>query len=1800
MARKGKEVAGKGSSGKRKVDDDKTGGGRKRRNRGVLQFFEEAADEAGGGDASDDSIFDDEGFMEEVDAVQNLKNDAFKAPNLPVFPKEEQFEEEFDKILEARYRDGSALVRFADEYDAKDSIHGGSSMPSVKDPMVWKVKCTVGRERNSAFCLMQKYVDLKELGNKIQIISAFAIDHVKGYIYVEADRQSDVIESCRGLCSIYTSRIAPVPRNEVSHLLSVRSKRSEVSVGMWARVKNGKYKGDVAQVVAVNDERRRATVKLIPRIDLQAMAEKFGGGVSIKRTAVPAPRLISSSELEEFRPIIEYRRDRDTGKHFEVLDGLMLNDGYLYKRMSFEALSFWSVMPSEEELLKFQPSENNESGDVEWLSQLYGDKKRKRTVERDKGGEKGDGSASSNSAKKYELYELVSCGRKDFGLIVGFDKDDSYKILQEGSEGNEILNVGVHDIKFGPFEGKFTAFDQHKNAISVNDSVRVLEGPSKDKEGIVKQIYRGIVFLYNENEEENGGYTCCKAQCCEKIKAPVNARSEKGAESGFFGFDDSPSSPKSPLSPKKSWQARESNEFTRGDKEGPFSVGQTLRIRVGPLKGYLCRVIAIRRSDITVKLDSQQKVLTVKSEHLAELRGRSTAISNGVEPDSSTSKPFDLFGSEGCSTDWIGGAGASAGGDGWNAGGSSATGSSWPSFSASGFSVPTEHNSADPSSSAGFDSKKEDNGWERKVAPEQHSTWGKAASDNNVASNNDQIVGWEKGDDMWNKASTKGSFGGSSSGGWGKGAQQTGDAAESSKNDAGNWGKATLGAGNENDRDVANKSAWKDSDESRARGKEDNAVGWDEGGWNKPNASSTGGGSSWNNWNNRDASSSLGKAEDPSKDSQSWGGANLETKSRLDSSSDAAAFGEENKDSSDSWGKQAGGSRKRTDGNSWNATGEGSSLQRDEGVSSWKKQDGVSSWSKLDGGNEKDGSSTWGKQTDSSWDKTSKGLSWTESQGESKRDGGSWERESKNSSWGVQDGGSSLDRLADECKQLGGSSWTKDLGISCNKAEVVSSWSKQADAHKEDGGSWGKGDGSSSWGKQTGGSSWNNQGSEDRSDRWSTPQTVGGDQGRRDWGKEKKDDSNNQDSWERQKTFDGGRGSGGRRGRGGQRGGGRFGRGRSYGQDSSCGWKNEGDGAESWVKEKGSGRGWGSSEGSWGKGKLDSSGIGGQGGYESRNQRGSWNKPKSFGADGESWNRQDEGSSWSKPVRGSWNDAGGNSGDLDPKADFASSWGNNKSSKGDWAKPKDSWEKEKGDSGTGGWSKDKFGGNDQTDSWNKPKISSRGSSWNKQGEHFSGSEQAGDTSRAGDDKWDDKTGNLNKSSPSATPWGKNKFTSDAESSRKNSEESCDTGNADSGADALNKGGSTGQEMDQWSNPKASDAAGGSWNKSGGSWNKQDKDSSCGKQDGGSSWSGLRSGKDVDGCKRTDYSVGGEGSGNKGWSGNKYDSDGGSWNKNGGSFGKESGESGWGKQGGVSSWAGQGSGNNGDGWKKAENSGGEGYGGWKKGWSGNKDDPGGGSWNKDGGSWKKESGDSSRGKQGGQSSWAGKESGNNGDGWKKTGSYGGEGSGGWNKSWSGKRDDADGGSWNKNGGSSNKESGDSSWGKQGGGSSWAGQGSGSNGDGWKKTGNCGGEGSGGWNKSWSGKRDDGDGGSWNKNGGSSNKESGDSSWGKQGGASSWAGQGSGSNGDGWKKTGSSGGEGSGGWNKSWSGKKDDGDGGSWNKNGGSSNKESGDSSWGKQGGGSSRAGQGSDTSGDGWKKTGSSGGGEGSGGWKKGW
>lgn len=93
---------------------------------------------------------------------------------------------------------------------------------------------------------------------------------------------------------------------------------------------------------------------------------------------------------------------------------MLIKDGFLFKKISIDSLSCWNVVPLKEELLKFKTSENNESENMEWLSQLYGERQN-RQVNNDEGqrirGEKGESSAGpSSSTNSFEVHDLVCFG----------------------------------------------------------------------------------------------------------------------------------------------------------------------------------------------------------------------------------------------------------------------------------------------------------------------------------------------------------------------------------------------------------------------------------------------------------------------------------------------------------------------------------------------------------------------------------------------------------------------------------------------------------------------------------------------------------------------------------------------------------------------------------------------------------------------------------------------------------------------------------------------------------------------------------------------------------------------------------------------------------------------------------------------------------------------------------------------------------------------------------------------------------------------------------------------------------------------------------------------------------------------------------------------------------------------------------------------------------------------------------------------------------------------------------------------
>lgn len=131
----------------------------------------------------------------------------------------------------------------------------------------------MGHEREAAICLMQKYFDK---GAELHIRSAIALDHLKNYIYVEADKEAHVKEvifidgccywcyfpklfgfcqliilheqACKGLRNIFSMKVQLVPIKEMTDVLSVESKSIDLTRDTWVRMKLGIYKGDLAKV----------------------------------------------------------------------------------------------------------------------------------------------------------------------------------------------------------------------------------------------------------------------------------------------------------------------------------------------------------------------------------------------------------------------------------------------------------------------------------------------------------------------------------------------------------------------------------------------------------------------------------------------------------------------------------------------------------------------------------------------------------------------------------------------------------------------------------------------------------------------------------------------------------------------------------------------------------------------------------------------------------------------------------------------------------------------------------------------------------------------------------------------------------------------------------------------------------------------------------------------------------------------------------------------------------------------------------------------------------------------------------------------------------------------------------------------------------------------------------------------------------------------------------------------------------------------------------------------------------------
>ena len=96
--------------------------------------------------------------------------------------------------------------------------------------------------------LMRKYLDYESTDHPLRIKSAVVRDTLKGYIYVEARSMGDVQQALDKMNHVYLSRIALVPLEEMTDVLTIRKRSLSVKTGSWIRSTRGKYRGDLAQV----------------------------------------------------------------------------------------------------------------------------------------------------------------------------------------------------------------------------------------------------------------------------------------------------------------------------------------------------------------------------------------------------------------------------------------------------------------------------------------------------------------------------------------------------------------------------------------------------------------------------------------------------------------------------------------------------------------------------------------------------------------------------------------------------------------------------------------------------------------------------------------------------------------------------------------------------------------------------------------------------------------------------------------------------------------------------------------------------------------------------------------------------------------------------------------------------------------------------------------------------------------------------------------------------------------------------------------------------------------------------------------------------------------------------------------------------------------------------------------------------------------------------------------------------------------------------------------------------------------
>lgn len=453
---------------------------RKKRKEGVRDFFLDEAE-------VDDDVEDDEeawndGFENDILGGDREEQEAGisareieakmrkdKSKGRLAFPDDKLPDEE---TIEAYYRNryneaDAARQRFGQSGEGmSDEITQQQLLPGVKDPNLWMVKCLPGTEKETVLKLMHKVIAHSKTDQPLQIKSVVTPEHVKGYIYIEAFKQTHVKQAIEGVSNLRMGQWSQkmVPIKEMTDVFRVMKVTDSLKKDQWVRLKRGVFKDDLAQVHFVELAQNQVELKLLPRIDYSRKrgALRFGSQANHSDKKNLNKRYAS----KKFDPALirqiggEITNDGD----YLLFEGnRYTSQGFLYKRFPMNAILSEGVKPTLTELEKFEKAPEGVAIELSTTTDGSGD--------------------SQHSFANGDNVEVIE------GELVNLQG----KVI--GVEGNKVTMMPKHPELKDALE--FTAPELRKYFVQ-GDHVKVLAGRYEGDTGLIVRIQENLIVLFSD------------------------------------------------------------------------------------------------------------------------------------------------------------------------------------------------------------------------------------------------------------------------------------------------------------------------------------------------------------------------------------------------------------------------------------------------------------------------------------------------------------------------------------------------------------------------------------------------------------------------------------------------------------------------------------------------------------------------------------------------------------------------------------------------------------------------------------------------------------------------------------------------------------------------------------------------------------------------------------------------------------------------------------------------------------------------------------------------------------------------------------------------------------------------------------------------------------------------------------------------------------------------------------------------------------------------------------------------------